>query len=92
MFYKCTSLTTAPDLPARTLASSSYENMFYGCTSLNYVKCLATSIYISTTICTKNWLSGVASTGTFVKYTYMSNWPRNANGIPSNWTVENATS
>ena len=36
MFYRCTSLTTAPiELPATTLAGSCYREMFYGCTSLN---------------------------------------------------------
>ena len=34
MFYNCTNLTTAPALPATTLASNCYSNMFYGCTSL----------------------------------------------------------
>ena len=34
LFYGCTSLTTAPSLPATTLASSCYSQMFYGCTSL----------------------------------------------------------
>ena len=34
MFYNCTSLTTAPELPATTLASFCYYSMFYGCTSL----------------------------------------------------------
>ena len=34
MFYKCTSLTTAPELPATTLAEGCYSNMFYGCTNL----------------------------------------------------------
>ena len=34
MFYGCTSLTTAPALPAETLALSCYYEMFYGCTSL----------------------------------------------------------
>jgi hypothetical protein len=34
MFHYCTSLTTAPELPATTLASSCYHQMFYGCTSL----------------------------------------------------------
>ena len=34
MFYNCTSLTTAPVLPATTLANHCYFNMFYGCTSL----------------------------------------------------------
>ena len=34
MFSGCTSLTTAPKLPAEQLASYCYEYMFYGCTSL----------------------------------------------------------
>ena len=34
MFYDCTSLTTAPSLPATTLASNCYSAMFKGCTSL----------------------------------------------------------
>ena len=34
MFEKCTGLTTAPTLPAATLATNCYLNMFNGCTSL----------------------------------------------------------
>ncbi|MBP5723281.1 MAG: leucine-rich repeat protein [Bacteroidales bacterium] len=34
MFDGCTSLTTAPALPAKTLAENCYASMFYGCTSL----------------------------------------------------------
>ena len=34
MFQGCTSLTTAPALPATTLASGCYGEMFLGCTSL----------------------------------------------------------
>lgn len=34
MFWGCTSLVQAPELPATTLASSCYHQMFYGCTSL----------------------------------------------------------
>ena len=34
MFYGCTSLRFAPELPATTLASKCYYQMFYGCTSL----------------------------------------------------------
>ena len=35
MFYGCTSLVQAPELPATTLANSCYYAMFTGCTSLN---------------------------------------------------------
>ena len=34
MFYNCKSLTTAPALPATTLAEYCYNSMFYGCTRL----------------------------------------------------------
>ena len=34
MFFGCTSLTTAPSLPATTLANECYRNMFSRCTSL----------------------------------------------------------
>ena len=34
MFYSCTSLTQAPELPATTLSHYCYSNMFYNCTSL----------------------------------------------------------
>ena len=34
LFYNCTSLTSAPALPATTLADSCYNSMFFNCTSL----------------------------------------------------------
>ena len=34
LFYGCTSLVQAPELPATTLADTCYLSMFYGCTSL----------------------------------------------------------
>ena len=34
LFQRCTSLTTAPELPATTLAQYCYSSMFYDCTSL----------------------------------------------------------
>ena len=34
LFEGCTGLTTAPELPATTLANESYYRMFYGCTGL----------------------------------------------------------
>ena len=86
MFMGCTSLTIAPELPARTLAEYCYYQMFKDCTSLNYIKCLATNT--SARNCTKDWVSGVASTGTFVKAADMTGWTTGVNGIPSGWIVE----
>ena len=37
MFVNCTSLTTAPALPATTLAQACYAGMFQGCTGLSQV-------------------------------------------------------
>ena len=34
MFYGCTNLTKAPELPATTLAAYCYQEMFYGCANL----------------------------------------------------------
>ena len=85
MFIGCTSLTTAPELPATTLANGCYSYMFQGCTSLNYIKCLATDISASS--CTSNWVSGVASTGTFVKAAGMESWTTGTSGIPEGWSV-----
>jgi hypothetical protein len=92
MFRDCTSLTTAPTLPATTLADSCYSFMFGGCTKLNYIKMLATDISISS--CLGGWVNGVASTGTFVKNPDMTSLPtatssNNYKGIPSGWTVVN---
>ena len=88
MFNGCTSLVSAPELPATTLAKNCYYSMFHGCSSLNYIKCLATDI--SATYSTTNWVNNVANSGTFVKASSMENWTRDANGIPTGWTVQNA--
>ena len=92
MFQNCTSLTTAPELPATTLAQYCYSKMFNGCTNLNYIKMLATDI--SANGCLSNWVKGVASKGTFVKHSSMTSLPKDANGIngiPSGWTVIDAS-
>lgn len=89
MFYNCTSLTTAPKLLATTPGNYCYRSMFEGCTNLNKIICLATNI--SALDCTKNWLSGVASTGTFTKAASMTSWTTGPNGIPENWTVVDAS-
>ena len=47
MFYNCTSLKSAPNLPATTLAEDCYKNMFTGCTNLTSVTMLAPSDQIS---------------------------------------------
>ena len=88
MFHGCTSLTTAQEILATTFADNCYSNMFEGCSKLNYIKMLATDI--SAYNCLYNWVSGVASSGTFVKNAAMTSLPSGVNGIPNGWTVENA--
>ena len=91
MFDGCTSLTKAPVLPATTLGDYCYYGMFYGCSSLNEVRCQMPSSYSSSDIGSKytsDWLSNVASTGTF--YTNAdANWPSGVSGIPTGWTRTN---
>lgn len=90
MFSGCTSLTTSPVLSAATLASFSYRYMFKGCRSLSAITCLATDI--SAKNCTNDWVNGVAASGTFTKAASMASWTSGKNGIPSGWSVEDATS
>ena len=62
--------------------------MFKGCSSLNYIKAMFTTTPSNTY--TYDWVSGVASTGTFVKNS-AANWDvTGVNGIPSGWTVQTA--
>lgn len=85
MFSGCISLTKAPELPATTLTKECYWDMFSGCTNLNYIKMLATDI--SADYCLSNWVSGVASTGTFVKSKDATWDVTGSNGVPTGWTV-----
>lgn len=86
MFYGCSSLTTAPILPAETLVDSCYSRMFYYCFELNYIKMLATNI--SATNCLTNWVSWVASTGTFVKNAKATWNVVGVNGVPTGWIIQ----
>lgn len=74
-------------LPATTLRSYCYSEMFSGCTSLNYIKCLATDIPTYEENCTYQWLNRVAEEGTFVKAQGFNGWPRDENGIPYDWNI-----
>lgn len=88
MFLGCTNLTSAPVLTAATIYNHSYQRMFENCTSLNYVKCLATDI--SYEYCVHEWLSDVAQEGVFVKHPDMNDWPTGTSGIPEGWTIIDA--
>ena len=88
MFSGCTSLSTAPALPATQLAPYCYMNMFNGCNQLNYVKMMATDISSFGNLTVITWLYRVAPTGTFVKNS-AATWDE-SKVIPSGWTVQTA--
>ena len=88
-FYECTGLTVAPDLPSSSLTNACYVQMFYGCSSLQYIKAMfltePSSSYVG------SWVSGVASDGTFVG-NCDAEWDpddyRGVNGIPNGWSLD----
>ena len=90
MFQGCSSLTTAPELPATT-AYSCYQNMFNGCSNLNTIKLgYADNFADAPYNAFSNWVSGVASTGTF--YYNGSDTTTGSSAIPTGWTVTPFTS
>lgn len=97
MFRGCSSLTTAPTLPATILQRYCYQYMFQNCSKLNYIKAMFTtnpgsSNSSSQARYTYNWVSRVASSGTFVKNS-SATWNRTgAHAVPSGWTTQTASS
>lgn len=89
MFQRCNYLAKAPILHTTILKGYDYMRMFSGCSSLNYIKMMATDI--SKTQCLDSWVSNVSSTGTFVKNVNATWTTTGASGIPTGWTVETAT-
>lgn len=86
MFEGCTSLTSAPELPATELVDNCYEFMYKDCRNLRYVIGLFTTEPSEKT--TKDWLSGVAASGTFIK-SKKATWDvTGADGIPEGWKIE----
>lgn len=59
LFENCAALTTAPLLPATTLASGCYNSMFSGCTSLTTAPLLPATTLVEG--CYKNMFSGCTS-------------------------------
>jgi hypothetical protein len=79
-------LTKTTELPAPTLLTNCYNQMFYGCSSLNYLKVGFTKW--SPSSATSNWLEGVSAEGTFVCPSSLS-VEYGAGKIPESWTVTN---
>ena len=86
MFQGCTSLTSAPELPAKELIRNCYQLMFKDCSKLRYVKALFTTSPSEET--TKDWLSGVAASGTFVKSKNATWNVTGVHSIPKGWKIE----
>ena len=86
MFENCYSLVNAPVLPATELASNCYSYMFINCSSLKYIKAMFKNT--PSTTYTRDWVDGVASTGTFVKNATATWNITGVNGIPSGWVIE----
>lgn len=96
MFWGCSALVKAPELPAVTLVSDGYfgshncySNMFYECSSLKYIKAMFITDP-STADYTRDWVAGVATTGTFVKNSEATWDVVGNNGVPEGWTIEYA--
>lgn len=89
--FQNTRFDTAPDLLVGTLVEECYRFMFNGCTKLKNIRCLATTNLGNGY--TTNWVGGNVPNNnecTFVRAENI-NWPRNANGILDNWTIQNDT-
>ena len=86
MFSGCKGIEKAPELPAPKLEKGCYQEMFFDCSKLNSVKCLATDI--SAEGCTKNWLTnaGTEATGEKVLETAVPMTSGSDDGVPDGWT------
>jgi hypothetical protein len=68
------------------LVTECYYKMFFGCALLNYIKALFTTKPSYTL--TGEWVTGVSSTGIFVKSRSASWNVTGTSGIPTGWTVQ----
>ena len=93
LFKGCTGLAecTPGVLPATTLAAMCYTSMFYGCTSLTYIKAMFKELDGVSLAPTGNWVKGVAAEGTYVKNAEATYTSTGDSAIPEGWTVETAT-
>ena len=95
MFSGCTSLTTAPELPATKLnpAYHCYRDMFNGCSKLSKVTMLATDY--DTSYCLNNWLdnAGTSAQSRTLKLANKTayNGLMNKGYLPTEWQQDQAT-
>ena len=92
MFHYCTSLTSAPVFPETTISKKALSYTFSNCSALALIDVNFTtwSTYQSSSSSslynTDNWVSSVASSGTFRKPNALST-ARGTSQIPNNWTI-----
>ena len=79
LFEDCSSLTSAPELPATTLTQYCYNSMFYGCTSLT------TAPELPATTLTKSCYGGMFSGCTKLNYIKCLATDISAANCTSNW-------
>lgn len=89
MFYNCINMSSAPELPATTLVKGCYDYMFSNCAKINYIKAMFTTTPSSTY--TREWVKGVASTGTFVKNSAATWSNLGYDAVPTGWTIQNVS-
>ena len=89
MFRGCTSLTTAPELPATSLADSCYEEMFRGCTSLTTAPALPATRLASN--CYKSMFYGCRSLQVYSSSGtgHEQAWPIPTKGTASSYKWQN---
>lgn len=89
MFQYCTSLVTAPDLPALSAYKYDYQYMFTNCTSLMSCKCnLLSPTFTSAGLCYRMFY-GISTNGTLYRNPNSATWTKGSAGVPTSWSIEN---
>lgn len=80
LFAGCTSLQEAPTLKGDFWSAT---QLFYGCSSLSFIKDLTVGNRYSPA----NWVEGVSPTGTFIANAKRTDFTRGVHGIPEGWDL-----
>lgn len=86
--FRGTSITIVPVLPAITLATSCYQDMFRDCKSIRWIKALFTTTPSNSY--TPNWLNAARNNAdcTFVKNENATWTTTGVNAVPTKWVVQ----
>lgn len=92
MFQSCNMMEVGPDLPTEANTGQYiYQQMFNGCAVLKSVKCLLNNPTFTTTGTCYRMFYGVSTAGTLYKNPTATWGTTGANGVPTNWTVVDAS-